>query len=334
MCVSLAFLEVRMLLLVFGLIFFLCYVMTPIVTAFSWRIGAVDIPQDWRRMHCESVPRGGGLAIILPFAVGCCLLARPTGLLFAALCGGLLMLAVGLLDDVYCLGPRIKLILQLAAGTVAILLSGEVRIGYCAAAVLWVCILTNAHNFIDGLDGLLTGCCCVEALMLGGALLLTGERGLAQAAALLAVCCMGFRPYNRHPARVFAGDCGSESLGFLLGMLSLPLLFGGTGFSALSPVFLFAYPLADMTAAVLRRILRGKNPFCADRGHLHHRLYAAGLSVPACVGVLVCASLTLGVIGVLLLLERLWLLASMVCLFAVFLFVGVRNYVAGERNGG
>ena len=322
-----------MVILIAGLVLCLSYVLTPFVISLSWRIGAVDIPQDWRRMHCESVPRGGGLAIFLPFALGCLLLGRPTDLLFAVLGGGVLMLIVGLLDDVYCLGPRTKLLLQLVAASAAVLVSGAVRMQYYVAAILWVCILTNAHNFIDGMDGLLSGCALTEALLLGGALLLTGESRLAAVSALLAFGCMGFRPYNRHPACVFAGDCGSESLGFLLGMLSLPLLFGASkGLAALSPLFLFAYPLADMTAAVLRRILRGRNPLCADRGHLHHRLYAAGLSVPVCVGILLSASLMLGVIGVLLTLESLWLFASAACLLTVFLFVALRNYVVSEKK--
>lgn len=311
----------------------LCYVLTPVVIALSWKVGAVDIPQDWRRMHRESVPRGGGVAIVLPFALGCILTGRVTGALSATLYGGVLMLSVGLLDDIFCLGPRLKLLLQLAASVSAVLLRGEVSGWQTLAAVLWVVAMTNAHNFVDGMDGLLSGCCAIEAAMLGGALFLVGERGSAGAAILLCVACLGFRPYNRHPARVFAGDCGSESLGFLLGMLSLPLLFGTpTGLSSLSPLFLFAYPLADLIAAVLRRILRGRSPLSADRGHLHHRLYAAHLSVPACVGALLSVCASLGLVGLLLVLESLWILASIACLLAVFVFVAVRNYVVSDRS--
>ena len=309
-------------------VFALAYVLTPIVTALSWKVGAVDIPQDWRRMHHESIPRGGGVAIILPFILGCILTGRVDGHLGAGLFGCVLMLSVGLLDDIFCLGPRLKLLLQLATVASAVLLSDAVRGWGSVVAVLWVVAMTNAHNFIDGMDGLLSGCCSIEAILLGGTLALAGENGAAGAAVLLGVACLGFRPYNRHPARVFAGDCGSESLGFMLGFLSLPLLLNASfGFSGLSPIFLFAYPLADMVAAVLRRVLRGRSPLAADRGHLHHRLYAAHLSVPQCVGVLMTVCASLGSIGVFLSTQGLWLFASVACLLTAFVFLGVRQYV-------
>lgn len=312
-------------------VFALTYVLVPVVIALSWRIGAVDIPQDWRRMHRESIPRGGGLAIVLPFLLGCVLMGRVGGHLAAGLLGGIFMLLVGLLDDVFCLGPRMKLLLQLAAASSAVLMSDAVSGWGRLVALLWVVAMTNAHNFIDGMDGLLSGCCSIEAILLGGALALSGGGELAGAAVLLGVASLAFRPYNRHPARVFAGDCGSESLGFLLGFLSLPLLLGTPiGLSALSPIFLFAYPLADMAAAVLRRILRGRSPLAADRGHLHHRLYAAHLPIPQCVGVLLTVCASLGAVGVLLITERLWLFASVACLLAVFVFLGVRQYVVSH----
>ncbi len=317
--------------LIAAFVFALTYVLTPVVIALSWKVGAVDIPQDWRRMHRESIARGGGVAIVLPFVFGCVWAGRTTGYLGAAIYGGVLMLAVGLLDDVFCLGPRIKLVLQLASAVTAVLVCDLVSGWEIVAAVLWVVIMTNAHNFVDGMDGLLAGCCGIEAMLLGGTLFLVGEVSGARAAILLSLACFAFRPYNRHPARVFAGDCGSESLGFLLGMLSLPLLFNGVpGIPSLSPLFLFAYPLADMTAAVLRRILRGRSPLAADRGHLHHRLYAAGLSVPECVGVLLTVCASLGVIGLLLTLESLWILASVACLLVIFVFVAVRSYVVSN----
>lgn len=317
-----------MLFLISGFVLVLAYVLTPIVVALSWRIGAVDIPEDWRRMHNESIPRGGGLAIVLPFFLGCALLGNVSGYLGAVLYGGGLMLAVGLVDDVFCLGPRVKLLLQLATAGTAVLMGGVASGWSVVLAVLWVVTLTNAHNFIDGMDGLLCGCVGIESLLLSGTLFLCGRGDSAAVAVLLAVACFGFRPYNRHPARVFAGDCGSETLGFLLGMLSLPLFFGGTvTLGRLSPFFLFAYPLGDMAAAILRRVLRGRSPLSADRGHLHHRLYAAGLSVPECVGILLGVSGVLGTVGLLLSLETLWIYASASGMAAVVIFSAVRKYV-------
>lgn len=323
-----------MFILVALLVAVLGYVMTPIVAVFSERIGAVDVPTDWRRMHREAVPRGGGIAIFLPFLIGWAILGDTSPIFTAAISSGALMLAVGLVDDVFCLGAFTKLLFQTAAALSAVLGSGigenwsEVWL-----AVLWVVLLTNAHNFIDGMDGLFAGCAGSESLLLGVTAILIGRYDVTRVAILLSLACFAFRPYNRYPARIFAGDCGSESIGFLLGVLSLTL-FQTPVFSIqnLSPLFLFAYPLADLFAAVVRRILRGNNPFSADRAHFHHRIYAAGLSVPECTWSLLCVSLTLGTVGVFLRTATLWGFAAVMSALSVPVLLGIRSYVLHNRS--
>ena len=315
--------------LICALVFAFGYVLAPVVIALSWRMGAVDVPQDWRRMHCESVPRNGGLAIMLPLFLGCVLIGARSTYLLAALLGGGLMLVIGLLDDVFCLGPWSKLLFQSAAAVAAVLGSGIATDAVSILlSILWVVMLTNAHNFIDGLDGLLVGCASMEGLLLSVTLALIGSTEAARVALLLTVSCLAFRPYNRYPARAFAGDCGSDSIGFLLGMLSLPIFFANSSpISTLSPIFLFAYPLADLLAAVLRRTLRGRHPFSADRGHLHHRLYAAGLAVPECVWLLLTVCCVMGFVGIFLSAEALWGVGSIACVAAILLLLRVRKRV-------
>ena len=306
----------------------LTFVLVPPVIALSWRIGAVDIPSDWRRMHRESVTRGGGIAIFLGFFASSLALGRADLSLSCALAGGALMLAVGLIDDMICLDAWIKLLFQVAIGTAAVLGSG-VRDGVGAPlAILWVLTLTNAHNFIDGLDGLLSGVAAVEGIGLFLALTLLGVGDAAIYPLLLSLACLGFRYFNRYPARVFAGDSGSGTVGFLLGMLSLPL-FGATasGLGLLAPLLVFGYPLTDLIAAVTRRLLRGKSPFRADRAHLHHRLIDARLSVPQATGALTLISAGLAALGVLLTLESLWLAGAAVSAGMALLLMRIRRYV-------
>ena len=93
----------------------LCYVLVPPVNRIAWRIGAVDVPCDWRRMHPESIPRAGGIAIYIAFLVACLMLGRPSPFLSCTLAGGALLLAVGLADDIFCLGAMTKLFFQIAA---------------------------------------------------------------------------------------------------------------------------------------------------------------------------------------------------------------------------
>ena len=239
------------------------------------------------------------------------------------------MLAVGLADDMFCLRAPVKLLFQIASSLAAVLGSGlATGKTEVVLSMLWLVLLTNAHNFIDGMDGLLAGCAGLEAALLGVALLLLGKEGLWQASLLLVVALFSFRLYNRYPAQIFAGDCGSGAIGFFLGMLSLPLFsFPAISIFNLAPLFLFAYPITDLATSVLRRLLHGRSPFSADRAHLHHRLYAKGLQTPECVGVLLSVSVCLGGVGLFLSFEALWLYASIACIGAVLLLWYLHAYL-------
>ncbi len=317
-----------MVLLVGAFVWLCTFVMVPGVIGFGWQIGAVDIPQDERRIHVKKIPRCGGIAILIPVVLGCLLMGHDSEFMISALCGAGLMLAIGLIDDVFCLGAWSKLLFQTAASTAAVLGSGIATGGNAVVAVLWVVVLTNAHNLIDGLDGLLAGCAAIEGGVLCIIGFLLGNAEVAQAAFLMALACLGFRTYNRYPAQIFAGDCGSESLGFFLGFLSLTLFSSGSDtISELSPLFLFAYPLMDLFSSVFRRILHGKSPFSADRAHLHHRLYAAGLSQPECCYCLFSVVLSLGSVGLFLCTEALWGVASVACMISALVLLRVRSYL-------
>lgn len=308
--------------------FTLCFVSVPLVIALSWKIGAVDIPCDWRRMHRESVPRAGGLAIFFGFFVACTLMGEISHFTACALGGGALILLVGLADDIFCLDAWAKFFFQIAATTAAVLGSGITDGMGTVFAVLWVMTLTNAHNFVDGLDGLFAGVSTVE----GTALCLTFfAMDLAEYALpplLIGLSCLGFRIFNRYPAQIFAGDCGSGTVGFLLGFLSLPLFGASTAeLGSLAPLLLFGYPLTDLFAAVLRRVLRGKSPFQADRAHLHHRICDAGLTHPQCGGVLILISAGLGAVGILVSAERFLPAACIACVAVVFLLMRIRQFI-------
>jgi UDP-GlcNAc:undecaprenyl-phosphate GlcNAc-1-phosphate transferase len=246
------------------------------------------------------------------------------------LAGGLLILLVGLADDIFCLSPAVKLLFQATVAT-ATVLGSDLTAGWGVPwGILWVVTLTNAHNFIDGMDGLFAGCGAIECVALAVAFLLTGHLEAAYLPLLLLAACMGFFCFNRYPAKIFAGDCGSGTVGFLLGMFSLglfdtPML----DIRILAPFLIFAYPLTDLFTAVLRRTLRGKNPFSADRGHLHHRLSAVGLMQPQCVRVLHAISAALAIVGILLEGEGLLLWASAACICVVFLMMGIRRFILG-----
>ncbi len=308
-------------------VFLLCFVLTPIVTRLAWRIGAIDVPLDGRRMHRRSIPRDGGVAIFSAFLIGLAVLNEWDAFLMCLAFGCGIMVLVGLADDIFGLGVWAKLLFQVATATAAVLGSGITRGIWTVAAVLWVVLLINAHNFIDGMDGLLCGCGAVECLMLSACFFIGGQGVLGIVSLYLMGACLAFRIYNRYPAHVFAGDCGSEALGFVVGMLSLPLFGQGIHLSALAPLFLFAYPIIDLVSTVIRRILHGYSPFRADRAHLHHRIFAAGISHAECTDILMSLCAVSGVLGVLISTESLWLFAGILCPAAAWFLVSVKRYV-------
>lgn len=321
-----------MILLVCLLSLALSFVLTPLVIGVSWRIGAVDVPCDGRRMHCQSIPRAGGLAIFVAFFIACLVSGEFNHALAVILGGGGLMLLVGLADDVFCLPASIKLFFQIAAAVACVVAGGEQSPIKAVWQVLWVLLLTNAHNFIDGLDGLFSGCAAIEGVGLFFALAVGGNTVWGGAPLFLAMACIGFRYFNRYPADIFAGDCGSATSGFLLGLLSLPLFeTSPMGLSWLSPLFLFLYPLTDLVLAVLRRVLRGKSPFTADRGHLHHRICDAGLLQPQCVGLLSLLTAGAAAVAILLSVESLHHLASFALVGLAFLLTRIRKFVEDFR---
>lgn len=308
-------------------VFLLCYVLTPVVARLAWKIGAVDIPLDGRRMHRRSIPRDGGVAIFAAFLVGLAVLDEWDIFLICLAFGSGIMVLVGLADDIFGLGAWAKLLFQIAVATAAVFGIGKTEGLWTVGAIFWVVLLTNAHNFIDGMDGLLCGCGAVESLMLGACFFIAGQGILGITSLYLMAACLAFRIYNRYPAHIFAGDSGSEALGFTLGMLSLPLFEVGIHLSVLAPLFIFAYPIIDLVSTVARRLLHGYSPFRADRAHLHHRVFAAGLSHAESTDILTSLCAVSGVLGVLISTESLWLFAGILCPLAACFLASVKRYV-------
>ncbi|MBE6620960.1 MAG: undecaprenyl/decaprenyl-phosphate alpha-N-acetylglucosaminyl 1-phosphate transferase [Ruminococcaceae bacterium] len=287
--------------------FLISAVITPAMMRIAPRIGAIDIPCDGRRLHKRPIPRTGGIAMFVAFLLGIGLIGGPREATVRLLLGATLLVLLGLIDDVYRLSAGVKIVFQALAALIA--LGGGAGISALSLwgatidpgvwrlplSMLWLVTLTNAHNMIDGLDGLCAGVSAIEAAMLALLLLLQGSGTWAGVSLVLCGAALGFLKYNRHPARIFMGDAGSQLLGFVLGYLSLRLDQPRAGdLGAIVPLLLFGVPLSDLTFAVVRRLLRGQSPFAADRGHWHHRLFDAGCSQRRTCRILTLVSVLLG----------------------------------------
>ena len=245
------------------------FALSPLFCPLAARLGAMDVPTDSRRMHKRPIPRIGGLAVFIGFLLSVSIFDNNVALLS----GALVIVSIGIVDDIYRISAYQKLIFQMIAAAVAISFGARAPIadGFISTAfsLAWLVVLPNAFNLIDGLDGL-----CARASLFA-ALALFAMSG-SVAAVALAGAIVGFLPFNLRPAKIFLGDTGSLFVGFTLGVISLGSIT--TAKSFISMLFVFALPLADTAYAFFRRISKGKNPFAPDREHFHHKLVDRGFS--------------------------------------------------------
>jgi UDP-GlcNAc:undecaprenyl-phosphate GlcNAc-1-phosphate transferase len=286
-------------LILFTSSFVLCAAFTWMCRAVCLRINLVDRPDNRRKVHTKPVPRLGGVAIALSYTgalLGLTLIGTQGGQIIEGalplaaqiLPAALVMFLIGLVDDVISLTPWAKLAGQSAAAIIAFSeglqvtnIGGLELTGWITlpVTVIWLLACANAFNLIDGMDGLAAGIGCFAALTTFVAALLLGNFPLALATIPLVGCLLGFLLFNFNPASIFLGDSGSLLIGFLLGCYGI--VWGqkaATLFGLLAPLIALAIPLVDTGLAVIRRSLRDRPIFGADRGHIHHLLLDRGLS--------------------------------------------------------
>lgn len=302
--------------LIYGIVAVLCaallaYSITPAVRVLAYKIGAIDVPTDARRMHKRPTPRLGGLSIFVGFVVATLIFCDITPMLIAIWIGGAILCALGTLDDVFRLHWLIKLVVQFAVAGIALaqgvvinqfhLGDQYIQLGIWSIPItlLWIVGLTNAINFIDGLDGLACGVSAISSLSILCVMLLLGDTASALVIAILAGACIGFFPFNRHPARIFMGDTGALFLGYTFAVISVSGVFKlHTILSFAIPLSIFALPLLDTLSAIVRRLIHKKSPFAADRGHLHHKLIDLGFTQKEAVSILYAICGILGLVAV------------------------------------
>ncbi len=294
------------------------FAMTPPVKRFAEHVGAIDVPKEARRVHDHPIPRMGGLAIFLGFVLTVLLFVPMNTQVTGILIGAIIIAVMGAVDDIVSLNAWIKLAGQIVAALVALrcgvvfsyisnpnFLSDitTIPIGWLSVplTLFWIIACTNAMNRIDGRDGLAVGVAAISALTMLAVSFIVSEPMVSLLLAALTGACLGFVPYNRNPAKIFMGDVGSQLLGFVLSTVSILGLFKIHAIiTFFVPLLALALPLTDTAFAFFRRILRGESPFHADRGHLHHRLLAMGMSQKQVVAVMYGISAVLGLIAVLL----------------------------------
>ncbi len=326
------------------------FVLTPVVKSIAQKVGAVDVPKDGRRMHTHPIPRMGGLAIFFGFLISVLIFVELSAPLKGMLLGSVIIVVLGIFDDIYALGAKFKFCVQIIAALVAVFSGSRIEVfsnpnifssnpywelGWLAipVTVIWIVAVTNSVNLIDGLDGLACGVSTISSMSVLVISLAVSDIEVALLMAALAGACIGFIPYNLNPAKIFMGDTGSTFLGYILAVVSIQGLFKFyTIVSFVVPFLMLGVPIFDTCFAFIRRIAHGQSPMHADRSHIHHRLIDMGLSQKQAVACLYIISAILGLSGVVL--TTAGPIKAMIVLIALAVagIVASRIFFGGEKE--
>jgi len=303
---------------------------TPLILRLAHRVGMFDVT-DERRMHEEPKPRIGGVALFFGFAFALFVvlgfaLSSARGILPAhdqlaaahnlvgLLFGSMLIMCVGLWDDIMGLRPRYKFAAQIVVAMISMAYGFHIDyvhrplshdpndfiyfpwwVSY-PLTLIWYTGMINAINFIDGLDGLLSGFTAISSIFLFAIAFTKGDPIVAMVVVALAGAALGFLPYNFAPARIILGDSGSHFIGYVFTTVSII----GTSKTAIAvgliaPLIILSLPIVDTAAAIFRRARAGKRITEGDRSHFHHQLvFRFGLNTRQAVLLIYAICILLG----------------------------------------
>ena len=265
----------------------------PLTNKIAHHIGAIDIPKDERRVHSKPIPKLGGLGIFVGFLFGYMLFGIQSIQMNSILIGSFIIIIYGIIDDIKTLPAKYELLGQfLAACTIVfygqILLSNITAFGYeiefgifaYPITIFFILGCTNVIRLIDGVDGLSSGLSSIFYLTIG---IIAFFQGRVETLEIVLTFIMlgataGFLVHNFYPAKLFAGEAGSAFMGFTIAIISLLGYKGTLLTSVLVPLTILAVPILDTLFAILRRRLKGKSIFEADKEHLHHQLMKMNFS--------------------------------------------------------
>lgn len=315
--------------------------LTPLVKKLAFRLGAVDAP-NYRKVHARIMPRLGGLAIFGAFIIGLGIYSYFGSLSkysIAIMIGALIIVITGVLDDMYEISAKAKMLGQLLASVVVIFgggiqidfinlpFGGQLDFGFLSIpfTILWIVGITNAINLIDGLDGLAAGVSTIALITLSGMAFIMGDMVVLAMAAILAASTIGFLFYNFHPAKIFMGDTGALFLGFMISVLALLGFKNVTIVSLIIPVIMLGVPISDTFFAIVRRYRMKQKWSDPDKSHLHHRLLDMGFSHRQTVLIIYGFAAMFGLAAIIFSMAKIWggILLITVILIAIELVVEV-----------
>lgn len=310
--------------------FITALIATPLVKRLAIKIGAVDKPNE-RKVHQKLMPRLGGLAIFISMLVGLAISLPDSKFTIPVLLGSLVIIITGMLDDMYEISPKVKLLGQFIAASIVIyggveveyiilpFYEGEFNLGMLSIPLtfLWIVGITNAINLIDGLDGLAAGVSSIVLLTISTMAIFIPNPFVMTLGFILLASTLGFLVYNFHPAKIFMGDTGALFLGFMISVLAVLGFKEITFFSLLLPIIILGVPISDTFFAIIRRIVNKKPLSAPDKSHLHHCLLRLGYSHRKTVLIIYAMSAFFGIAAIILSKAALWVAALIILILLV-----------------
>lgn len=350
----------------FLLAFIISFMATPWSIKVAHKVGALDIPKDDRRMHKNTMPKLGGIAVIAGFLISIIYLLFVMTIegsinlfgqeqyfqkLIGILLGIIIITIIGMLDDIKTLKPWQKLLGQIIAAIVVVAFGVQIdvikfssiaQIGLSKEismiiTVIWIVGITNAINLMDGLDGLSSGISLISCLSL---LIIFALNDSPMIAVLLISsligALVGFLPFNFAPAKTFIGDTGSNFLGFMLAIISIVGVAKTYTMAVIVlPMLVLGLPILDVVWAIIRRIIKGKSLkaiFRADNEHVHHKLVKRGFSQKQAVLILYGASAILGMFAIILFESGIWKAISFLLMIVAAVALGYKNFIIQKNE--
>lgn len=265
----------------------------PGVIKIAKHINAIDVPKDNRRVHTKPIPKLGGLAIFFGFLFGYMLFGVHSIQMNSILIGSFIIVLTGIIDDINPISAKAKILGQVCAASSVIfygnILLNELTVfgqvinfGIWAYPITLIFILgcVNVINLIDGLDGLSGGITSIFLTTMGIIAFIQGRQGTLEITLIFIMlgAVLGFLLHNFNPAKIFAGDTGSMFMGFIIAVVSLLGFKGAMFLSFMVPLAVLAIPILDTLFAIVRRLLKKKPIFEADKDHMHHQLLKMNFS--------------------------------------------------------
>jgi UDP-GlcNAc:undecaprenyl-phosphate GlcNAc-1-phosphate transferase len=340
----------KSILVMFSAAFFVSLVLTPLVRDLALAQGWLDRPDGRRKTHRLPVPRLGGVAVHLAFAVsfGAALtvfrdtswMGPPVPAAFLhLLAAGTAVMLVGLLDDLFGVPPVLKILVQAGAGLylyyngyqirlISNPLGDTINLGVLSLPItlVWFAGISNAFNLIDGLDGLAAGVGLFSTSIVFILALMNDRWEIVLLSVVLAGALLGFLRYNFGAASVFLGDSGALFMGFVLAALAVRgSTKSSTAVAVLAPLLALGFPIVDTGMALLRRLVGGRGLLQADADHIHHRIVRMGLTQQRAVVILYGVTALFGALSLLTMTGQSHATGLAAVVFTLVTWIGIRR---------